>query len=121
MPVNAICTLETIPICCVHGDEKPYPTADIYIEVQDQAYLLNVGVADTLPFPVVLGHDLPVLFDLLNPGRSCNVAVTRAQAKRAEAEPSVPCLSLGWSWRLSLGSLVSPIVIGSRTYSGTLL
>lgn len=31
VPANTICTLETIPICCVHGDEKFYPTADIYI------------------------------------------------------------------------------------------
>ncbi|XP_049447271.1 uncharacterized protein LOC125897860 [Epinephelus fuscoguttatus] len=91
VPVNAICTLETIPICCVHGDEKPYPTADIYIEVQGQAYLLNIGVVDNLPFPVVLGDDLPVLFDLLNPTQSCNVALTRAQAKHADGDS--PALS----------------------------
>ncbi|CAL8247854.1 unnamed protein product [Merluccius merluccius] len=26
-----------VPICCVHGDEKPYPTADIYLEIEGQA------------------------------------------------------------------------------------
>uniref|UniRef100_A0A7N6BLW2 Gypsy retrotransposon integrase-like protein 1 n=1 Tax=Anabas testudineus TaxID=64144 RepID=A0A7N6BLW2_ANATE len=93
VPPNVICTLETIPICCVHGDEKPYPTADLYIEVQGQAYLLNVGVADNLPFPVVLGHDLPVLVDLLGTEYHCNVAVTRAQAKHVqEHSPTLSAL-----------------------------
>lgn len=87
VPINTICTMETIPICCVHGDEKHYPTADLYIEVQGQPFLLSVGVADKLPFPVVLGEDLPVLYDLLKPAQTCNV-VTRAQAKRTEEDPS---------------------------------
>lgn len=37
-----------------HGDEKYYPTAEVYLKVQGQSYLLNVGLADSLPFPVVL-------------------------------------------------------------------
>ncbi|XP_051236276.1 uncharacterized protein LOC127352145 [Dicentrarchus labrax] len=93
VPANVIRTLETIPICCVHGDKKPYPTADIYIEVQEQPYLLNIGGADNLPFPVVLGSDLPVLFDLLSQPIRCNVAVTRAQAKLVD-EPSVTLSAL---------------------------
>uniref|UniRef100_A0A667YIB5 Gypsy retrotransposon integrase-like protein 1 n=1 Tax=Myripristis murdjan TaxID=586833 RepID=A0A667YIB5_9TELE len=93
VPPNIICTLDTIPICCVHGDEKSYPTADMYITVQGQAYLLNIGVADNLPFPVVLGRDLPVLFDLLNPGQKCNVAVTRARVKQPD-EPSLTLSTL---------------------------
>lgn len=35
VPLNSINMTETIPVCCVHGDEKPYPTADLYIKVQD--------------------------------------------------------------------------------------
>ncbi|XP_051252635.1 uncharacterized protein LOC127361776 isoform X2 [Dicentrarchus labrax] len=92
VPANMIRTLETNPICCVHGDKKPYPTADIYIEVQEQPYL-NIGVADNLPFPVVLGSNLPVLFDLLSQPIRCNVAVTRAQAKLVD-EPSVTLSAL---------------------------
>lgn len=65
--------------------------ADIYIEVEGQAYLLNVGV-DNLPFPVVLGDNLPVLLDLLNPTHSCNVAHTRTQAKRVDVDS--PALSV---------------------------
>ncbi|KAL1271128.1 hypothetical protein QQF64_030146 [Cirrhinus molitorella] len=71
-------------ICCVHGDEKLLPTADLFIKVQGQTYLLEVGVADNLPYPVILGHDLPVLLDLLQPGRLCNAVVTRAKKKQAE-------------------------------------
>lgn len=93
VPSNVVCTRETIPVCCVHGDKISYPTADVYIEVQGQPYLLKIGVADNLPFPVVLGSDLPVLFDLLNQPQSCNVAVTRAQAKLVE-EPSVTLSAL---------------------------
>ena len=65
VPPNIISTRDTIPICCVHGDEKSYSTADMYIKVEGQTYLLNIGVVDNLPYPVVLGRDLPVLFDLL--------------------------------------------------------
>ncbi len=57
VPPQAICTIETVPICFVHGDEKPYPTADVYVKVQGQTYLLNVGLTDNSPFPVVLRHE----------------------------------------------------------------
>ncbi len=76
-----ICNTETVPICCVHGDEKPYPTADVYVKVLGQTYLLNVGVPDTLESPVVLGNDLPVFFDLLGSIKTCNQVPTRARAK----------------------------------------
>ncbi|XP_036065872.1 uncharacterized protein LOC118598010 [Oryzias melastigma] len=83
---------KTIPVCCVHGDKKSYPTADVYIKIADQMYLLNVGVVDKLPFPVVLGLDLPVLFDLLDTDHTCNVAVTRARAKQVEPLPTLSAL-----------------------------
>ena len=90
--VPNVCSWETILVCCVHGDEKPYPTADIFIEVQGQPYLLNIGVADNLQFPVVLGEDLPILYDLLKLVQNCNAAVTRAQAKQSEHLPTLSAL-----------------------------
>lgn len=33
---NAICTLRTIPVCSVHGDEKPYSTPDIYLKCKSR-------------------------------------------------------------------------------------
>ncbi|XP_035999649.1 uncharacterized protein LOC118564770 [Fundulus heteroclitus] len=88
---SGVHTYDTISICCVHGEERPYPTADIFIEVGGQAYLLKVVVADALPFPVILGEDLPVLNDLLKPAKDCNVAITRAKA--AEVNEHLPTLS----------------------------
>ena len=86
IPLNMINVIETLPICCIHGDEKHYPTADIYLKLDDQTYLLNVAVVDSLPYPVVLGRDVPVLFDLLEreQNQNCCAALTRAQAKRCE-------------------------------------
>ncbi|XP_016533291.1 uncharacterized protein LOC103146684 [Poecilia formosa] len=85
VPFN-VRTYDTISICCVHGDEKSYPTADMHIKVKDQMYLMNVGVVSGLPYSVVLGRDFPVLFALLEADQiqESNLAVTRAQVKRAD-------------------------------------
>jgi len=106
VPANKVNIAKTIRVCCVHGDEKPYTTADMHIKVQGQIYLVNIGVAENLPFPAVL----PVLFDLLNTNHTCNVAVTRAQAikKRNLLTSSVPCLFKIQTWRLHPGSLEKP-------------
>ncbi|XP_047217803.1 uncharacterized protein LOC124866168 [Girardinichthys multiradiatus] len=83
IPPNSVRTDDKISICCVHGDKKRYPTADIYIKVRDQMYLVHVGVVSVLPYAAVLGCDLPVLFDLLESDhiQESHLAVTRAQAK----------------------------------------
>ena len=79
----------TVNICCIHGDEKRYPTAEVYLSVEGQRYLLRVGLVDHLPYPVVLGRDLPILYDLLTPSQSCNMILTRAQAKQKVEEDTV--------------------------------
>ncbi|XP_068069442.1 uncharacterized protein isoform X2 [Danio rerio] len=76
-----------LSICCVHGDERLVPTADLYLAVNNQPYLLEVGVVDNLPYPVVLGRDLPVLLDLIQPMSQCNMVLTRAKAKQQD-EPA---------------------------------
>lgn len=53
--------LNTASIQCVHGDVKQYPSAEVLVEVQDQMYLLNVAIVDSLPTDMILGQDLPVL------------------------------------------------------------
>ncbi|XP_035983424.1 uncharacterized protein LOC105922137 [Fundulus heteroclitus] len=90
-PPSSICKNDTMSICCVHGDEKRYPTADIYIKVGDQIYLLQMGVVSSLPYAAVLGRDLPVLFDLLKSDhvQESHVAVTRAQAKRTDPRSEI--------------------------------
>ncbi|XP_025766300.1 uncharacterized protein LOC112841659 isoform X1 [Oreochromis niloticus] len=91
VPPNIVRVSDTIPICCVHGDEKMYSTADMYIKVNGQIYLLNVGVVDNLPYSAILGRDFPVLFDLLESDQNyqCNVAVTRAQAQKSSETSEV--------------------------------
>lgn len=37
----------------------------MYIEENGQPYLMKVGVAPTLPYPVILGTDMPILADLV--------------------------------------------------------
>ncbi|XP_076146551.1 uncharacterized protein LOC143131060 [Alosa pseudoharengus] len=91
VPPYIVSTKDAVPICCVHGDEKCYSTAEMYIKVEDQTYLLNVVVADNLPYPVVLGRDLPVLLDLLEPDKNlkCCAAVTRGQAKKSNEHQEI--------------------------------
>ncbi|XP_041951083.1 uncharacterized protein LOC121711501 [Alosa sapidissima] len=88
IPYDVIQFTNHIPVRCVHGDEKLIPTANIYLQVQEQTYHLTVGVADNLPFPVVLGRDLPVLPDLLQQRQTCHVAMTRSQSKKGEESPT---------------------------------
>lgn len=64
----------------------------MYTKVQGQIYLLNIGVADNLPFPAVLGWDLPVLFDLLDSSQRCNVAVTYLAKKLEEPSQTLSAL-----------------------------
>lgn len=71
-------------IRCIHGDERLLTTAEMYLKVKGQTYLLDVGVTDNLPFPVVLGHDLPVFWDLLPSAPSCNMVVTRSRVRKEE-------------------------------------
>ncbi|KAK7929500.1 hypothetical protein WMY93_005895 [Mugilogobius chulae] len=53
------------PLVCIHGDEHRYPTAEVYLTVGGQTYLVNVALAKNLPFAVILGNDIPTLPDLI--------------------------------------------------------
>lgn len=77
---------------CVHGDEKSYPTASVHVKVLGQPYLLDVGVVDNLPYPMILGQDFPLLCQLVSGGSECNVTVTRAMAKSREQEAPLSAL-----------------------------
>lgn len=73
---------ETVTVCCVHGDNTPLPTAKVYIEVLNKSNLMKVGIAETLPYPILLGTDMPMLAELLQVTEWCGV-VTRAESKQA--------------------------------------
>ncbi|TRY81378.1 hypothetical protein DNTS_021193, partial [Danionella cerebrum] len=68
-------------ICCIHGDEREYPCADLNLEIAGQTYCLNVCVAESAPYPVILGKDVPVLVDLMQTYPQNAFVVTRSQQK----------------------------------------
>ncbi len=65
--VNNVNYVNTTSVQCMHGDVKQYPRAEVMVEVQEQMYLLNVAIVDNLPADIILGRDLPVLYELLQP------------------------------------------------------
>lgn len=66
VPENAVDYMKTTSVQCVHVDKVKYPTAEVTLNVNEQMYLLCVGVVDKLPADMVLGWDLPVRNDLIN-------------------------------------------------------
>lgn len=39
---------------CVHGDQNPYPTSEVTIAIDGQAFLLQVSVIENLSFDCIL-------------------------------------------------------------------
>ncbi|XP_028296367.1 zinc finger and SCAN domain-containing protein 26-like [Gouania willdenowi] len=66
VPVGSMDYSRTVDIPCVHGDKHFYPKSDLTITIDEQPYLMTVGVVEHLPVDVILGCDLPVLLDLLH-------------------------------------------------------
>lgn len=71
---------------------KFFSIAEVCLKLKSQIYLMELGLADYLPFPVVLGRDLLVFWDLLQPAPTCNVVVTQANVR--EGETSQLCRAL---------------------------
>ena len=90
VPKSAINQGQTLTTRCIHGHHKTYPTADLYLQIEGQEYLVTVGVLQDLPYPVVLGKDMPGLVHLLAPEKACNMVVTRAQASRDSTWDELP-------------------------------
>ncbi len=55
-----------------------------FVKIEDQTYLVEVGVSDNLSFPVILSRDIPVLLELLHPTQQCCMVITRAKANQSE-------------------------------------
>lgn len=49
----------------MHGEERLYPTASVYVQGLGQTYLLEVGVVDIFTPSDDLGWDFPLLFYLV--------------------------------------------------------
>jgi len=86
VPKQANANNGKVVIRCVHGEEQIYPTVEVQVVVQEQPYLLKVAVVEKLPYPVILGQDFPLLFNLLPFNSACSMVMTRAQAMQSMDE-----------------------------------
>ena len=82
-----------VAIRCAHGDTVLDPLARILLEVKRRALDVEAVISDTLPMSVLLGTDIPYLYELLEGDRSKTTedvftVTTRAAEKewRAAAE-----------------------------------
>ncbi|XP_073721145.1 uncharacterized protein [Misgurnus anguillicaudatus] len=86
VPEVNICSVPQVIVKCVHGEERHYPIANVNVGIEGHSYLMKVGLAQGLPYQVILGHDFPALADLLAVKNTCNVVLTRAQKLRNECD-----------------------------------
>lgn len=63
-----------------------YPVIDIFLEVQEQAFLLRAGMVQGLQYPAVLGQDVLILPELVLSSVPVSMIVTRAMAKQFAEE-----------------------------------
>ncbi|KAL6476008.1 hypothetical protein MHYP_G00145070 [Metynnis hypsauchen] len=50
---------ETLPVSCVHGEVRRFPTALIRLEEGGRQWPLTVGLVPDLPVPLLVGRDFP--------------------------------------------------------------
>ena len=82
---------DAVAIRCAHGDTVLYPLADISLEVNGKAIIVEEAVSDTLPMTVLLGTDTSELSELLeisgdNKAEDAIVVITRAEKNKKQRE-----------------------------------
>ncbi|XP_035998471.1 uncharacterized protein LOC118564417 [Fundulus heteroclitus] len=83
-----------VKIKCVHGDEHVYPSAEVYLTVGGQTYLVHVAVVPSLPYSVILGNDIPTLFDLIHQSEYEPKGLTNREAQDLCPKSDIPVESL---------------------------
>ncbi|KAG2455998.1 DLRB2 protein, partial [Polypterus senegalus] len=74
---------QSVVLRCVHGEEVTYPLVRINLEIKGVGYELPMGIVDNMPYPVLLGLDVPGIEDLLQSALQAEaLVVTRAQAAK---------------------------------------
>ena len=67
-------------IRCTHGDTVLYPLALVHLEIKGHWIDVEAALSDTLPMSVLLGMDVPQLWDFIEQALEDVLAVTtRAQ------------------------------------------
>ncbi|XP_023811304.1 zinc finger protein 213-like [Oryzias latipes] len=65
VPISSVDLNNKTDILCVHGDKHTYPNAEVTVVIDDQPYLITVGVVDHLPVDILLDRGFPMLMGLL--------------------------------------------------------
>ncbi|XP_077964207.1 uncharacterized protein LOC144411428 [Gasterosteus aculeatus] len=53
-----------IPVSCVHGDSREYPTTHIKVQTTRGTFEVVAGLVENLPVPVLIGRDCPIFWRL---------------------------------------------------------
>lgn len=80
---------DLVGLGCVHGDKRMYPTVNVNVVIEGQAYMMKVGVVNQLSHDVILGDELLVLSYLVQSVSKSCVVVTRFQAKGLQPLPNL--------------------------------
>ncbi|XP_071998340.1 uncharacterized protein [Engystomops pustulosus] len=76
-------------LTCVHGDKKMYPKTVIPIQIADVEVSLEMGIVPKLPYPVVLGQDLPGFCSMIKSDSVTSAVTTRSQVKKVSDAESL--------------------------------
>ncbi|XP_063044707.1 uncharacterized protein LOC134438913 [Engraulis encrasicolus] len=74
-----LATASVLPVSCVHGDTREYPTTDLEMTTTRGTIHLTAGVVESLPVPVLIGRDCPAFQSLW---RETQERLTRDPRKR---------------------------------------
>ncbi|XP_039390709.1 zinc finger protein 446-like [Mauremys reevesii] len=83
--------LEKIPLQCIHGDIRAYPSAQTQLTIDGITRRMKVGLAPRLAYPVILGRDWPNFTTVLRRHLEGSPQATPA----LEGETPVPTSSPG--------------------------
>ena len=90
VPQHKILEGDSMTVRCAHGDTVLYPLVEL--EVDGRSIRVEAAVSESLPVAVLLGTDVPELYQLLggeapeSPTEEAMVVVTRAQARQQQDE-----------------------------------
>ena len=65
VPQHKIFEGNAVMVRCAHGDTVLYPLVDVELEMNGQSIHVEAAVSESLPVAVLLGTDVPELYQLL--------------------------------------------------------
>ena len=91
---------DTVTVCYVHGDQSVLPSAEVYLEVSNQSFLMKVGVVGRLLYPILLGTYFPVLPDLVKETAWYGIHTVQGQRDRES------CRASEWGWKITFNAFL---------------